>query len=115
MPIDSSFALLFLVRSTKKTLAKIGLGSGALVAGRGIPKTDSGLRLRNGDIVASPLNKPAEQLLSLMEDVDNPDSVRAAEGFMQVAEQADEATLNQHAVQLRSWRPANSPRPGSRR
>lgn len=107
--VGSAFSLLFLVRSTKKALISAGLGSGALVAGRGIPKTTSGLRMRGGDIVASPLNKPAEQLLSLMEDVDNPESVRAAEGFISVAEAADEATLNKHAVQLRKLAASEHP------
>lgn len=109
---DTAFSVLFLVRSTKKTLARAGLGSGSLIAGRGIPKAATALRMRGGDIVASPLDKPAEQLLALMDAADDAQSVKAAEGFALLAEQADEETLNKHAVQLRKL--AASQRPEAR-
>lgn len=108
--VDTAFSVLFLVRSTKKTLVDAGLlGGGSMVAGRGVPKTDGALRMRGGDIVASPLNAPAAQLLSLVEDASNPESVKAAEGLYALATAADESVLNQHAVQLRKLAGADSP------
>ncbi len=98
---DTAFSVLFLVRSTRKSLGPSLLGSGAMVGGRGIPKTSGPLQVRGGDIVASPLKASADQLLSLMDNIDDPASLEAAEGFFELAETADEATLNKHALQLR--------------
>lgn len=47
---DTAFAVLFLIRSTQKSLQK-GIGEGALVSGRGLPKNLSGARLRGGQVV----------------------------------------------------------------
>jgi hypothetical protein len=110
--VDTAFSVLFLVRSTRQALGLAGLGSGSLIGGRGIPKAQGGLRIRGGDIVASPLDKPAEQLLTMMEDADDPESLKAAESFMRLAAEADEETLNKHAVRLRKL--ARSSRPEAR-
>ncbi|MEQ8846891.1 prenyltransferase/squalene oxidase repeat-containing protein [Botrimarina sp.] len=47
---DTAFAVLFLIRSTQKSLQR-GIGEGALVSGRGLPKNLAGARLRGGQVV----------------------------------------------------------------
>lgn len=101
-PIDTAFSVLFLIRSTMKTLMKAPvLGAGSLIAGRGLPTDIRNVQVRNSKVVAEPLKAPADKLLSLLENSDDPDSARAAEGLFRLAEQADEATLNKHALRLR--------------
>ena len=110
---DTAFSILFLVRSMRKSLARAGLlGDGALLAGRGLPSDGELVQTRGGDVVAKPLAGPAEQLLTLMEDADNPEYFSAVEGFAELAGQADEETLNKHARRLREL--ADSPRPEAR-
>ncbi|MBX9791812.1 MAG: terpene cyclase/mutase family protein [Pirellulales bacterium] len=110
---DTAFSILFLVRSMRKSLTRAGLlGDGALLAGRGLPSDGELVQTRGGEVVAKPLAGPAEHLLTLMEDADNPEYLSAVEGFAELAGQADEETLNKHARRLREL--ADSPRPEAR-
>lgn len=49
--VDTAFATLFLLRSTQKALSG-GIGEGAMVGGRGLPKNLAGARFRRGKVVA---------------------------------------------------------------
>lgn len=98
-PHATSFCVLFLVRSTKKSFDRIG--GGTLVGGRGLPTDSQDLQLSGGRITAKPLEGPAEQLLSLMEDPSNPEYLSAVEGFRALAETADEEEIDVHAERLR--------------
>lgn len=68
--VDTAFAILFLQRSMRKTIAKVSrdFGDGALVGGRGLPGNTSSIRLRRGSIVSTPISKPADELLSVLEE-----------------------------------------------
>lgn len=110
---DTAFGILFLVRSTRKSLIRAGLlGDGALLAGRGLPRDGDLVQTQGGEVVSKPLTGPAEHLLTLMEDADNPEYLSAVEGFAEMAREADEETLNKHARRLREL--AGSPRPEAR-
>ena len=110
---DTAFSILFLVRSTRKSLVRAGLlGDGALLAGRGLPRDGDLVQIQGGEVVSKPLVGPAEHLLTLMEDADNPEYLSAVEGFAELAREADEETLNKHARRLREL--AGSPRPEAR-
>lgn len=69
--VDTSFALLFLGRSTQKTIERIRvvhLGGGTLLGGRGIPSPDSsGVALRKKDRFKKIPKAPIEELLTLIE------------------------------------------------
>lgn len=100
--VDTSFAILFLMRSTQKSLGKAGLlAAGTLIGGRGLPKDLSTAQLRNGEIVAKPLAGPAEKLLSVLDNPADPTYLAAVEGFREMTLEADEATLSRQAVRLR--------------
>jgi hypothetical protein len=71
-PTDTAFAALFLMRSTKKSIAA-SLGQGLLTGGRGLPKDTTNIRIRRGKIVAQPLTASPEEIMSIMEDPDHPD------------------------------------------
>ena len=71
-PASTSFAILFLMRSTKKSIDKANYGQGLLTGGRGLPKDIANARVQRGRIVSEPLGGKAEDILSILEDPDNP-------------------------------------------
>jgi hypothetical protein len=71
-PVSTSLAILFLIRSTKKSIDKANYGQGLLTGGRGLPKDIANARVQRGRIVSEPLGGKAEDILSILEDPDNP-------------------------------------------
>ncbi len=68
---NTAWAILFLTKSTAKTLLKIGikpLGAGTLLGGRGLPKDLSSLTVAGGRVVSRPMNGAVEGMLAAMED-----------------------------------------------
>jgi len=71
---DTAFGVLFLLRSQKKSIEKArSFGDGTLVGGRGLPKVTAGAEVRGGQVVARPLLGPAEELLAMLDNPENPD------------------------------------------
>lgn len=99
---DTAFAVLFLLRSTKKSLKHAGrFGAGTLVGGRGLPTGDGPVQLRGGKVIAKPLVGPAEDLLKLIEDPNRPDHDQAVQGFEDLARMGDEKALSEHEAQIK--------------
>jgi len=73
--VDTAFAVLFLMRSTRKMIesAVKEYGDGRLVGGRGLPKNTADIRVRKGQIESVPLTTSADEVLAILEDQDNPD------------------------------------------
>jgi hypothetical protein len=68
---NTAWAMLFLVRSTAKSLQRIEikrLGAGMLLGGRGLPKDLSSLTVAGGRVLARPMNGAVEGMLSVLED-----------------------------------------------
>lgn len=70
--IDTSFAILFLVRSTQKSIGRIDPLAGLLSGGRGLGSEI----VRNGQVIKDPLARQADQLLKILNDPDHPDYQR---------------------------------------
>ncbi len=101
VPTDSCFALLFLLRSSKKSIERVHhLGPGTLVSGRGLPD-GTNVELRMGQVRAKPLAGPAEELLAAMEDPGHPDYLRAVEGLEDKIDSSPPAELERLADRLR--------------
>ncbi len=69
--LNTSWALLFLTRSTAKTLRRIEikrLGAGTLLGGRGLPKDLSSMTVAGGRVVSRPMNGAVENMLAVLED-----------------------------------------------
>ena len=104
---DTAFALLFLLRSTKKSINRRSrdFGDGTLVGGRGLPKETAGARVRDGAVVAKPLLGPAEQLLAVLENSEGsaemPDFDQAIDFLSELPPQKAAELVGQHAEQLR--------------
>lgn len=68
--VDTGFALLFLMRSTKKTIQSVGdLRDGTLVGGRGLPSDARRVRLQDGRITATPFTGVLDDVLARLEDL----------------------------------------------
>lgn len=64
---DTAFSILFLLRSTQKSI-RAGLGEGALLAGRGIPTDITRAKLRDGHLVVEQVHTKVEELLTMIDD-----------------------------------------------
>ena len=69
--MNTVWAILFLTRSTAKTLQRIEvkrLGAGTLLGGRGLPKDLSSMTVAGGRVVSRPMNGAVEGMLAVLED-----------------------------------------------
>jgi hypothetical protein len=66
---DTAFSILFLLRSTQKSIhAK--LGEGMLLAGRGLPTNLSRAKMRNGQLIVDQVHTKVDELLTMIDDGD---------------------------------------------
>ncbi|HEU5118107.1 MAG TPA: HEAT repeat domain-containing protein, partial [Isosphaeraceae bacterium] len=68
---NTSWAILFLVKSTAKTLRAIELrrlGAGTLIGGRNLPPDLTNLTIAQGRVVVKPMNGAVEGMLAVLED-----------------------------------------------
>ena len=67
--VDTAFAVLFLLRSTQKSIQST-LGEGTLVGGRGIPANVARARMRGNQIVVEQVQTNVAEMLSMIDDED---------------------------------------------
>jgi hypothetical protein len=69
--VNTVWAMLFLVKSTAKTIRRIAikrLGAGTLLGGRELPKDLNSLTVAGGRVVSRPMNGAIEGMLAVLED-----------------------------------------------
>jgi hypothetical protein len=69
--VNTVWAMLFLSRSTAKSIRKITirkLGAGTLLGGRGLPKDLTSLTVAGGRVVSRPMSGAVEGMLAVLED-----------------------------------------------
>ena len=69
--MNTVWAILFLTKSTAKTLKRIKiqrLGAGTLLGGRGLPSDLSSMTVAGGRVVSRPMNGAIEGMLAVLED-----------------------------------------------
>jgi hypothetical protein len=99
---DTAFAMLFLMRSTKKAIMKAKtLGPGVLISGQGLPKEGENLQVQNGLVVVKPDMGPAEDLLKMLDDPKAADYEKAMEMMSELPSQQLETLLAAHGEKLR--------------
>jgi predicted enzyme related to lactoylglutathione lyase len=82
---NTAWAVLFLVKSTSKTMNKIQLrklGAGTLIGGRGLPKDLSAISVAGGHVIARPMDGAVEGMLSVLEDPRIEDAGAALAGLI---------------------------------
>jgi hypothetical protein len=101
-PVNTAFGILFLARSTKKSIEKArAFGEGMLVGGRGLPKETGGAEVRMGKVVAKPTMERAEQVLAVLENREDPDYEQALELLSELPPQELAALKGGEAAKLR--------------
>ena len=82
---DTSFATLFLLRSSKKSIEKaFGFGESVLIFGRGLPRDTAKVALLGGKVVAAVDTKTAGYALPLLEKDGGPDFEKGLEALGQL-------------------------------
>jgi hypothetical protein len=110
-PICTSFAVLALLRSAKKTIAntvQTDLGSGVLLGGLGLPKNTADLQERNGKLIESPLAGTIDELMATIEKGDNRELERLADSSARWKLDSDVTKRSGEIVKLRSLVAAGS-------
>lgn len=69
LQVDTAFAVLFLLRSTQKSI-QASLGEGTLVGGRGLPANVAKAKLRGNQIIVDQLQTKVDEMLSMVDDED---------------------------------------------
>jgi hypothetical protein len=79
---DTAFAVLFLLRSMKKSIQKArNFGDGTLTGGRGLPSNSADAELKQGRVVSRRLTGPATGLLEILNDPNHPDILYLADNL----------------------------------
>ncbi|MCI0462102.1 MAG: HEAT repeat domain-containing protein [Gemmataceae bacterium] len=108
--VATCFAILFLGRATKKSLAvEPEKAAGTLLSGSGLPTDLSNIRVKDGQVVVKPLAGPAGELLEIIEKPDDPKFLEAVEGMREWVVKADDIMLSPHLVRLRKMAKSSSP------
>ena len=102
---DTAFSVLFLIRSTQKSITA-KLGEGMLLAGRGLPTNLSRAKLRNGQLIVDQVHTKVEQLLSMVDAGDEAKLDDLARDPTQlVVEQVDEKSARRLQQLVRGGEP----------
>jgi hypothetical protein len=82
---NTAWAILFITKSTAKTIKRIeikSLGAGTLLGGRGLPKDLSNLTVAGGRVVSRPMNGAVEGMLAVLEDPRTENAEAALSGLL---------------------------------
>jgi HEAT repeats len=66
---DTAFAILFLLRSTQKSIRST-LGEGTLIGGRGLPANVAQAKLRGNEVVVEQVHSRVDEMLAMIDDAD---------------------------------------------
>ncbi len=70
-PVHTAFAVLFLTRSSQKSIKKATLDEGILVGGMGLPKDLTNARIQDGQVVIPQMVRDVDDLLELLNSTEN--------------------------------------------
>lgn len=100
--VDTAFAILFLLRSTKKAIEKSHtFGDGTLVGGRGLPNNTAGVKLRGGRVVAKNQAQAVEDMLKALGDPDELELDNLAENPEEIELSEDQIERSRQLKDLR--------------
>ena len=96
---NTTWAILFLTKSTAKTMRKIEvvrLKAGTLLGGRGLPKDLSNITVAGGKVVSRPMNGAVEGMLAVLEDPRSENADSALAGLVERFRTEGPAVLRPH-------------------
>ena len=102
--VSTSFAVLFLVRSARKAIAKQhkDLGEGVLTSGKGLPTDLANASVKRGKVVDSPLAGAVDDVVAMLDDPENPELSRILESNENFKLDPDLTKRTGQVVKLRS-------------
>lgn len=100
--VDTAFGVLFLLRSTKKSIQKSlhRFGDGALTGGRGLPTDATAVTIKHGKVVGS-LSGEIEDLVSVLEEGSGSDFEYVTNNHTEIKLSDDPATRQEQILRLR--------------
>lgn len=99
---DTAFAVLFLLRSTKRSIEKAkDFGPGILVSGRGLPKNLDNIQLRGGKVVQKVDTGVAGSLLDALGDPTNENFDSAVAALAEIPAELAQSAVSRHAAQMK--------------
>ncbi len=107
--INTTFAVLFLMRSTQKALDSTAFGEGLLIGGQGLPSDTRRIRMVDGRVVSQFEQRSAAAIARILSDPDSPDFEQLAELEGNLIVESDMASP-QDQEQLRRIVVAGTPR-----
>ena len=113
---NTCWSILFITKSTAKTLKKIEikrLGAGTLLGGRGLPADLSNLTMAGGRVVSRPMNGAVEGMLAVLEDPRAQNADSALSGLVGRYQKEGPAVLRPHKDRFRKL--MTDPDPGIRK
>jgi len=102
--MSTVWAILFLTKSTAKTLKRIEvrkLGAGTLLGGRYLPSDLSTMTVAGGRVISRPMNGAVEGMLDILEDPRIQDGDKAVAGMIERYHQHGPSALRPHKDRLR--------------
>jgi hypothetical protein len=102
--IATSFSVLFLQRSARKSIALVANKSseGVLLGGMGLPKNTADIRERDGKLVDTPFAGSVDELIALISNPDHPDFAHLSESTAAVALDSDVTKRSGQIARLRA-------------
>lgn len=106
---NTCFGVLFLMRSMREIIKKVkAFGGGTLAGGRGLPDGDDVVLGLDG-VKSRALSGPADQVLQMLDDPDQPEVEKALARLHELAEAGDQELLTKHQKKLRDLAKDGSP------
>ena len=99
--VDTAFGVLFLLRGALKTIQRVTLSQGNLLAGQGLPADVATARLRGAQVVAAQVTRSVDDFLALLEDPDSPDVDALMHEHTKISLADDKRTRTQQTNRLR--------------
>jgi Prenyltransferase and squalene oxidase repeat len=102
--MNTVWAMLFLTKSTAKTIRKINiqrLGAGTLLGGRELPKDLSSMTVAGGRVVSRPMNGAIEGMLAVLDDPRAEQADAAVSGIVERYYAQGPEALRPHKIRFR--------------
>ncbi len=103
--VNTAWGILFLTRSTKKTVERVKirrLGAGTLLGGKGLPKDLSKMTIAQGRVVVKPMNGAVDEMLAVLEDPRSQTADSALEGILTRFQTGGPAVLKPYKDRFRA-------------
>ena len=106
---DTAFAILFLMRSSKKSIERdLGLGEGNMVGGRGLPSDTDRIQVRNGQVISLNDIGEVERLFELLDNPEDPEFDERMREMGTLTPSESRELVSTYAAQLRHLAGATS-------